>query len=310
MVTPTTERSTVKIVIERAFKAFQHVDRLREARRLQGQAGIYRTLPAATNEQHRAIRIALEQAFDLAGKFRIDFPIRRFLPGHMLGTDRMADIHMFDFRPAIDQHRLGMSQQESMGGAGIEMLHGLVRSLCNERIILARNFRPGAVMKFTTWISAIFSALAALTLPACDFVNLPEIKPGITSAAEVRSRMGEPGFIHNNEDGSETWEYSRQPAGVHCHMISFGRDRIVSRMEQVLTEANYARIKAGQTQAEIRRLLGAPASKAVFKNLREEVWEWRIESLLPGEEKFLNVHFDLESGLVTKGGTRVAPGGR
>lgn len=165
-------------------------------------------------------------------------------------------------------------------------------------------------MKFVTWISAAFSAIAALALPACDFVNLPEIRPGITSAAEVRSRMGEPGFIHTNEDGSETWEYSRQPAGVHCHMISFGSDRIVSRMEQVLTEANFARARAGQSPDEIRRLFGAPASKSVFKNLHEEVWEWRIESLLPGEEKFLNVHFDLESGRVSKAGTRIAPSGR
>ncbi len=165
-------------------------------------------------------------------------------------------------------------------------------------------------MKLITWISAALSAIAAIALPACDFVNLPEIRPGITTQAEVRSRMGEPGFIHNNEDGSETWEYSRQPAGVHCHMISFGRDQIVSRMDQVLNEANYARARPGQSQAEIRRLFGAPASKAIFKNQREEVWEWRIESQLLAEEKFLNVHFDLESGLVKKAGTRVAPGGR
>lgn len=158
-------------------------------------------------------------------------------------------------------------------------------------------------MKLPAWIAALLTAL----LPACDMVNLPEIKPGITSQAEVRSRMGEPGFIHRNDDGTVTWEYSRQPAGVHCYMIRFDRQEIVATLEQVLTPATYARITPGLTQDEVRRLLGQPGSRQTFDNLGESVWEWRIEGDFRTEETFFSVHFDLADGTVRKAGQRIQP---
>ena len=161
-------------------------------------------------------------------------------------------------------------------------------------------------MKLTAWISGALSALATAMLPACDMVNLPEIKPGVTSAAEVRSRMGEPGFEFSNPDGSVTWEYSRQPAGVHCYMITIGRDQIVEKLEQVLSEANFGRVREGMSRDEVRRLFGAPASKIVFDNLGEDIWEWRVEGMPRSEETFFTVHFDLQTGGVRKTSKRVA----
>ena len=158
-------------------------------------------------------------------------------------------------------------------------------------------------MKLPAWIAALLTAL----LPACDMVNLPEIKPGITTQAEVRSRMGEPGFIHRNDDGTVTWEYSRQPAGVHCYMIRFDRQEIVAALDQVLTPATYARITPGLTQDEVRRLLGQPASRQTFDNLGESVWEWRIEGDFRTEETYFSVHFDLADGTVRKAGQRIQP---
>lgn len=163
-------------------------------------------------------------------------------------------------------------------------------------------------MKLPAWIATATAALCA-ALPACDAVNLPEIKPGITTQADVRARMGEPGHIHQNDDGTVTWEYARQPNGVHTYMISFGADQVVSRMEQVLTEGNYARIRAGMTQGEVRRILGAPGRKQVFDNLREEIWEWRIEGMPPMEETYFMVHFDIADGVVKTTAKRVQPKG-
>ena len=161
-------------------------------------------------------------------------------------------------------------------------------------------------MKLPAWITLAAAALLSAVLPACDFVNLPEIKPGLTTAAEVRKRMGEPGFQHWNDDGTATWEYSRQPSGVHCYMISFDRQQVVSKMEQVLTAANYARVRDGMSKDDVRRLLGAPGSKVVFDNLREEIWEWRIEGMPPTEETYFMVHFDTTHGGVKKTSQRVA----
>lgn len=162
-------------------------------------------------------------------------------------------------------------------------------------------------MKLPAWIVTALSAFAAALLPACDIVNLPEIKPGITTQAEVRSRMGEPGFIHWNDDGTATWEYSRQPAGVHCYMISFDRQEIVSRLDQVLNAASYGLLRPGMSKDEVRRLYGQPATKQVFANLREEIWEWRIEGEMPQDETYFMVHFDTGHGAVTKSSKRIEP---
>ena len=162
-------------------------------------------------------------------------------------------------------------------------------------------------MKLPAWIAAALSAFAATLLPACDIVNLPEIKPGITTQAEVRSRMGKPGFIHWNDDGTATWEYSRQPAGVHCYMISFDRQEIVSRLDQVLNETSYGLLRPGMSKDEVRRLYGQPARKRVFDNLREEIWEWHIEGEMPFDETYFMVHFDTGHGAVKKSSKRIEP---
>jgi outer membrane protein assembly factor BamE (lipoprotein component of BamABCDE complex) len=164
-------------------------------------------------------------------------------------------------------------------------------------------------MSFPNWLRALLAALATALLPACDAVNLPEIKPGITTQAEVRTRMGEPSFIHWNDDGTPTWEYNRQPQGVHCYMISFGTDQVVTKVEQVLTQANFAKVRPGMAKDDVRRLLGAPGTKTPFANLGEEIWEWRIEGTPPTEETYFMVHFDLGHGAVTKTSQRVQPKG-
>ena len=164
-------------------------------------------------------------------------------------------------------------------------------------------------MNLPAWITTATAAIATALLPACDAVNLPEIKPGITTATEVQSRMGNPGFEFQNEDGSVTWEYTRQPQGVVCYMITIGSDQVVQKMEQVLNDANYGKVHEGMSREEIRRLLGAPASKVVFKNLGEDIWEWRIEGMPPMDETFFMVHFDLSSGGVKKTSKRVVAKG-
>ncbi len=160
-------------------------------------------------------------------------------------------------------------------------------------------------MKSSNWITAAIAAIATI-LPGCDNFVLQDIKPGVTTAVEVRARMGDPGFEFRNDDGGVTWEFTRQPSGVHCYMITFGTDQIVRKVDQVLNEANFAVVQPGMDRDRIRRLLGQPARVETFANLREEVWEWRIEGIPHNEETYLNVFFDTGSGLVKKAGKRVA----
>lgn len=192
-----------------------------------------------------------------------------------------------------------------MGGDRIEMLHGERNGKWNRyypgKVAKKLNHSSGVLMKLPAWIAALLTVF----LPACDIVNLPAIEPGVTTQAEVRSRMGEPGFIHWNDDGTATWEYSRQPAGVHCYMISFDHQKIVTRLDQVLNEANFAALRQGMSKDDVRRLFGQPASKQLFDNLREEIWEWHIEGLMPHEETYFMVHFDTGHGAVKKSSRRI-----
>ncbi|MBS1190143.1 MAG: hypothetical protein H6R10_1935 [Rhodocyclaceae bacterium] len=160
-------------------------------------------------------------------------------------------------------------------------------------------------MSRQTWLAAALAALAALFLPACDYGNLKSIQPGITTSAEVRARMGAPAAEYRNGDGTVTWEYNRQPGGIECHMITFGPDLVVLRVEQVLTEANFARVREGMDREQVQRLLGHPGSVTTYERLGEEVWDWRVAGTLPTEEAHFHVHFDVGTGLVKKTSRRV-----
>ena len=125
----------MEVFIEIALEAFEHIDHLSETCCLQRLTGIHRTPATAANEQHRPRPVALEHSCHLVGKARIDFPVRPILPGDVLGTHRMADIHVLDLGPAIDEDSLGMGEQESMSGKGVQMLHGHIAMFDDANII-------------------------------------------------------------------------------------------------------------------------------------------------------------------------------
>jgi hypothetical protein len=160
-------------------------------------------------------------------------------------------------------------------------------------------------MNPSKWLTAVTTAIAAAVLPACDGLNLQELKPGVSTAAEVRARMGLPAAEYTNPDGTITYEYNRQPQGTNCYMITIGTDQIMQRIEQALTEANFARVQPGMNRNEIRRLLGAAGQVTPYPRMNEEVWDWRVTGTIPTEEAHFHVHFDTNTGLVTKTSRRV-----
>jgi outer membrane protein assembly factor BamE (lipoprotein component of BamABCDE complex) len=163
-------------------------------------------------------------------------------------------------------------------------------------------------MKRPAWLGVAVAAIAA-ALPACDYLAMKELRPGVSTADEVRSRMGQPAVEYPHPDGSVTWEFNRQPNGVECYMATIGADRILLGIEQVLTEANLAKVVAGMDRAEIQRLIGRPASVTTYPNSNEEVWDWRIAGSMPTEEAHFHAHFNPASGLVTRTSRRIEPKG-
>lgn len=141
-------------------------------------------------------------------------------------------------------------------------------------------------------LALLCTALTTLALPGCDYVALKELKPGVSTAREVRARMGPPNHEWPNEDGSVTWEYSRQPQGVECFMLTLGPDQVLRGIEQVLTAANFARIERGMTRLEVQRRLGRPARAEFFQLKQEEVWSWLTDHRMPGQRVYFVVTFD------------------
>jgi hypothetical protein len=164
-------------------------------------------------------------------------------------------------------------------------------------------------MKTPHWLNVAITALAATGLPGCDAINIQDLKPGVSTATEVRSRMGNPAQEYRNADGTVTWEFNRQPNGIDCYMITIGPDQVMQKIEQVLTESNMAKVVAGMDRAEVRRVLGAPGSKVTYQNSQEEVWDWRVAGTIPTEEAHFHVHFDPATGIVKRTSRRVEPKG-
>jgi hypothetical protein len=138
-----------------------------------------------------------------------------------------------------------------------------------------------------------FGALAMLGLAACDAVTMKDLKPGVSTGYDVRDKLGKPGIEWRNDDGSVTWEYTRQPEGTECFMATIGPDNILRSLENVLTPANFARVQPGWTSDQVRRLLGKPRSVQKFA-LKKEV------GLAPAAEfsaeVFFNIHFGEDGG--------------
>jgi hypothetical protein len=73
---------------------------------------------------------------------------------------------------------------------------------------------------------------------------------------------------------------------------------VLQKIEQALTDENFARIEKGWSAEQVRRLLGKPGGEAKFPLKPEVVWEWRIEPLGSGNNAWFRVHFGVD-GYVT-----------
>ena len=150
-------------------------------------------------------------------------------------------------------------------------------------------------------LAGLLSGLIAALLPACDGINLPKLKPGLTTAQEVRQIMGPPTMEWSDADGTQTWEYPRTPGGIVNYMIVFGADQVLREVRQVLTDENFARVSPGMSRDEIRRLLGQPANVLSFPLKKETVWDWKIIGVA-NTPAYFNVHFG-EDGRVLRTST-------
>jgi len=99
-------------------------------------------------------------------------------------------------------------------------------------------------------------------------------------------------------DGSKVLAYPRQPEGRTNYEIGIGADGKMSSLRQLLTQSNFARVRTGMDQVEVRSLLGRHA-KTVSYAMKpgEEVWQWHA---LDGQaKKLFEVTFDRDHKVIS-----------
>lgn len=151
-------------------------------------------------------------------------------------------------------------------------------------------------------LKTLAAVAASVGFYGCDGVHLEALKPGMSTAQEVRERLGEPAAQWPGTDGTVVWEYPRGPEGFKCWMLTLSDRGVLISIDQALTEENFARIQKGWSPEQVRRLLGKPATTVKYPLKPEIVWDWRIEPRSSGNRAFFHVHFTAEGdapGIVT-----------
>lgn len=155
-------------------------------------------------------------------------------------------------------------------------------------------------MKSIRHVGTLSLLAVTLFLAGCAGYGGSNLQPGVSTLPDVLMSMGTPAMHWKDPDGREQLAYPRGPMGTQTFMVFVAPDGKLERIEGVLDEAHFARIRPEKsTQEEILRLLGpsVPQWTAYFKARDELVWEWRYCDAWSVTARF-DVLFDATTGLV------------
>lgn len=168
---------------------------------------------------------------------------------------------------------------------------------------VALQWLRGALLAAFAFVIMLVAGCDRQGRPVEEF-GLDKLEKGISSESDVRMVMGKPETVWEEEDGTRALQYPKGPEGVRTWEFVIDKSGTLKDYRQLLTEDSFARIKAGMTRDEVRRLLGKPRTVVQYKLKNEEAWDWRYQAL--NEPRFFSVHFDITSGRVTGTSTQDA----
>lgn len=119
----------------------------------------------------------------------------------------------------------------------------------------------------------LISLTLLLSLFGCTTSSPTPSIIGLDKSSLLQS-LGKPIRVSTHGDG-ERWNYSRGTDGLSTYFIYIDREGKVSRYEQVLSDANFDRIKSGMTQDEVIKILGDPPKRHPLGRERGYVWSYR-----------------------------------
>lgn len=118
--------------------------------------------------------------------------------------------------------------------------------------------------------------LAALLVAGCAGYGGSDLKPGESTLPDVIASMGAPAMTWKNPDGSEQLAYPRGPEGTQTFMAYLGPNGKLLRIEKVLEDAQFHRVRSGMHKDEVLRILGPSGERwTQFYARRNEIaWSW------------------------------------
>lgn len=93
---------------------------------------------------------------------------------------------------------------------------------------------------------------------------------------EARAALGRPTADVQLPGGGTRLQYSRQPFDQAVWNADFDAQGKLARVEQVMTDAAFARVQSGKdTRTEVLRDFGPPAEEFNYKLRNESAWMYR-----------------------------------
>lgn len=142
----------------------------------------------------------------------------------------------------------------------------------------------------------VISLAAVVTLAACDRVATGELQPGFSTVTDLRTKMGEPRVIYRDA-GREIWVYPLGPEGTKTYFMTVTPDGKLQTIDQVLTEANFARIQPGMAREDVEAIIGPHGREQRFAMSPNEV-TFKYRFLRGNEPVFFDVAYTLADGRV------------
>ena len=121
----------------------------------------------------------------------------------------------------------------------------------------------------------VAALIMVMTMFGCDYFAQKDLRPGESTADDVRRRMGKPETVWEEAGGAQVLEYVRGPQGHQTWMVEIGPDGRYRGMRNVLANEHFVKVQPGMSRDDVRRLLGKPTETAFFKLKKEEVWSWK-----------------------------------
>ncbi len=141
----------------------------------------------------------------------------------------------------------------------------------------------------------IVAPLLCLVAAACASYDGRNLRPGVSTEAEVRSTMGPPALEFDSADGRRL-AYPRGPLGTQTFMADVGTDGVLLGVRQVLNDEVFRQIHAGMTRDEVLRTIGPPGETMGFKLSGNVAWDYRYVDTW-GYQAIFSVTFD-RNGIV------------